>query len=217
MWTLPLPSVDDVDLQLTTALTLVNGEPVYALSGAERAAIQAVYAAYDALLGQPGPALTSPALDACRHHLAAGYNQVQIGQRLAALRSLLLASTDVCPYCGFGEPTDLDHYLPRSLYEALAVYPRNLVPSCGPCNNAKRAFVPGVGPAPGLIHAYFQQLPDLEFLRADVAFAIGMLDVTFMIETGVVGAPLEQMLQYQLPRMKLNARCPRQINKFLSE
>src|SRR3546814_13583997 len=81
-------------------------------------------------------------------------------------RSVLLASTDACPYCGFGEPRDLDHYLPRSGYGELAIYPNNLVPSCSPCNNAKRTVVPGQGAAhgPGLIHAYFQALSDPDFL-----------------------------------------------------
>ena len=217
MWTLPPPLVDDVDAQLTAALTFASGQPVYALSDAERASVHAVYAAYEALLGQPGPALNSPALAGCNQYLADGYSQVQVGQRLAALRSSLLASANACPYCGFGEPTDLDHYLPKPLYQALAIYPRNLVPSCAACNNAKRAIVPGVGPDPGLIHAYFQALPDLEFFCADVDYAAGVLDVTFRIETHVVGQPLEEMLQFQLTRMKLNARYPRQVNKFLSE
>ena len=217
MWTLPPPDVADVDAQLTAAFTYANGEPVYALSPIERAAVLTVYQAYDALLGQPDPSLTPAALAACRQNIREGYGQVQIGGRLAALRASLLASTDVCPYCGFGEPTELDHYLPKTQYDELAIYPRNLVPSCGPCNNAKRTIVPGVPPGPGLIHAYFQALPDAVFMRADVVFAGGALDVTFRIETAALSPALAAMLQFQLVRLKLNDRYPRQINKFLSE
>lgn len=217
MWTLPPPDVVDVDAQLTTALTYTNGEPVYALSPVERAAVLAVYQAYDALLGQPDPSLTPAALAACRGHIREGYGQVQIGGRLAALRASLLASTDVCPYCGFGEPTELDHYLPKTQYDELAIYPRNLVPSCGPCNNAKRTIVPGVQPGPGLIHAYFQALPGAVFMRADVDITGGALDVTFRIELAALTPALAAMLQFQLVRLKLNDRYPRQINKFLSE
>ncbi len=217
MWTLPPPDVADVDAQLTLALTYVNGVPAYALSPAERAAVLAVYQLYDDLLGQPDPGLTPVALTACRVHIREGYNQVQIGGRLASLRALLLASTDVCPYCGFGEPTELDHYLPKTQYDELAIYPRNLVPSCGPCNNAKRTIVPGVQTGPGLIHAYFQGLPDAVFMRADVDFAGGALNVTFRIEPAALTPALAEMLQFQLVRLKLNERYPRQINKFLSE
>ncbi len=217
MWTLALPDVDDVDAQLTTALTYVDGVPVYALSPVERAAVLTVYQTYDALLGQPNASLRPAALAACREFIREGYGQVQISGRLAALRASLLASTDVCPYCGFGEPTELDHYLPKTQYHELAIYPRNLIPSCGPCNNAKRTIVPGLTPGPGLIHAYFQELPDAVFMRADVGFAGGALDVTFRIEAAVLTPVLAEMLQFQLVRLKLNDRYPRQINKFLSE
>lgn len=217
MWTLPPPDIADVDQQLTTALTYANGEPVYALSPLERAAVLAVYQTYDALLGQPDPSLTPAALAGCRGYIREGYGQVQIGGRLAALRASLLASTDVCPYCGFGEPTELDHYLPKAQYEELAIYPRNLVPSCGTCNNAKRTIVPGVPPGPGLVHAYFQAFPDVVFMRADVNFTGGALEVTFRIEPAALTPALVAMLQFQLVRLKLNDRYPRQINKFLSE
>lgn len=217
MWTLPPPDIADVDPQLTTALTYANGEPVYALSPLERAAVLAVYQAYDALLGQPDPSLTPAALAGCRGHIREGYDQVQIGGRLAALRASLLALTDVCPYCGFGEPTELDHYLPKTQYDELAIYPRNLIPCCGPCNNAKRRIVPGAPLGPGLIHAYFQAFPDAVFMRADVDFTAGALDVTFQIVPDALTPALAAMLQFQLVRLKLNDRYPRQINKFLSE
>jgi hypothetical protein len=217
VWTLPPPDISDAHAQLTTALTYANGKPVYALSAVERAAVLAVYQAYEALLGQPDSSLLPTALGACRQHIRDGYNQVQIGGRLEALRASLLTSTDVCPYCGFGEPTELDHYLPKTIYGELAIYPRNLVPSCSPCNNAKRTTVPGAAPGPGLIHPYFQALPDEVFMRADVGFAGGVLDVTFRIDAKALNPGLAQMLQFQLDRLKLNERYPRQINKFLFE
>ncbi len=52
---------------------------------------------------------------------------------------------------------------------------------------------------------------------ADVGFAAGALDVTFRIEAGILNPALAQMLQFQLGRLKLNERYPRQINKFLFE
>lgn len=217
MWTLAPPDVSEADAQLTTALTFANGQPVYLLTAAERAAVSAVYQAYDALLGKPAASLTPDALTACRSYIRDSYNQVQIGGRLATLRSTILASTDTCPYCGFGEPTELDHYLPKIDYNELAIYPRNLVPSCGPCNNAKRAVVPTVGGAAGFIHPYFEELPNVAFMKADVIFAAGSLDVTFRIDATALGPALAQMLQYQLDRLKLVERYHRQVNKFLFE
>lgn len=217
MWTLPVPDVADADRQLTTALTPIHGPPSYALSEIERAAILAVYQIYDDLLGQPSPDLTPTELAVCREYVQSGYNQLQIGGRLSTLRASLLASTDVCPYCGFGEPTELDHYLPKNQYHELAIYSRNLIPSCSPCNNAKRSVVPGVFPGHSFIHAYFQTLPDAKFMHADVEFVGGALSVTFRIQATELAEGLAVMLSFQLARLKLQERYPRQINKFLSE
>lgn len=220
MWLLDAQDLGDLDAELTTALTLVNGDQVYALSADERAAILAVYELYDAMLGQPAPGLLPTELNAARPFMYNAYDQVQIGGRLKALRARLIASTDACPYCGFGEVKDLDHYLPRSTYGELAIYPRNLVPSCGPCNNAKRAVYPGMPAAqgPGLIHAYFQPLPDEDFLHADTVFdADGTLSVTFRVDNPAIDPGLAAKLQFQLDRLKLNDRYRAQVNKYLSE
>lgn len=217
MWVMegqPLHAVRDA---LQRALTLANGTPVYELSEHEWLAIDTVYELYETLGGQAHVGLRPAALDAARPCLYAAYDQVQIGGRLAALRAHLLASTDACPYCGFGEPKDLDHFLPRSVYGELAIYPNNLVPSCGPCNNAKRAVVPGVAANPGLIHPYFQELPDLDFLKADIAFEGGSLDVEFRIDPSAIAPNLAAKLQFQMDRLKLNQRYTGQINKFINE
>lgn len=220
MWLLDAQELGDLDGDLTTALTYANGEAIYPLTADERAAIHAVYNLYEAMLGQPAPGLTPAELNAARPFMHAAYNQVQIGGRLAQLRARLLASTQSCPYCGFGEVKDLDHYLPRGTYGELAIYPRNLVPSCSPCNNAKRAVYPGMPAAqgPGLIHAYFQPLPDEDFLHADTIFAAdGTLLVTFRIHNPNMHPGLAAKLQFQLDRLKLNDRYRAQVNKYLSE
>lgn len=42
-----------------------------------------------------------------------------------------------CPICDAGEPSTLDHYLPKSVVPTLAVTPCNLVPMCDRCNRRK--------------------------------------------------------------------------------
>lgn len=218
MWLLTPPEGEDVEALLDAALTYADGTFVYELSAVERAAILGVYDLYDAILGQPHADLTPATTMAARKHVEAGYAQVQIGGRLEKLRQRLLASAQSCPYCGFGEVRDLDHYLPKADYGELAIYPKNLVPSCSPCNNAKRRIVPGAGAAhgPGLIHPYFEPLADVDFLLADVTFAGAALDVTFRVDPAQVPA-VATKLQFQIERLKLNERYQKQINKFLSE
>ncbi|KSB91123.1 hypothetical protein AS593_06055 [Caulobacter vibrioides] len=217
MWKLAPEALGDLDASLTRALTYANGAPVYALSPAERGAVHAVYRLYEATLGQSHPDLRPGVLDAARPALHTAYNEVQIGGRLVDLRLRLLASADACPYCGFGEPRDLDHYLPRGVYGELAIYPHNLIPSCSPCNNAKRAVAPGDAAAPGFIHPYFQALPDQDFLTATASFADGALQVHYQVDPVGLAPPLAAKLQYQVDRLKLNERYRQRINTYLSE
>ena len=44
-----------------------------------------------------------------------------------------------CPFCGIGQASTLDHYLPKAVFPQLAVVPVNLVPSCKDCNHGKNA------------------------------------------------------------------------------
>lgn len=54
-------------------------------------------------------------------------------------------------------------------------------------------------------------------MRADIDFEERALEVTFRIDAPALAPELAAMLQFQLERLKLNDRYPRQINKFLSE
>ncbi|WP_424361404.1 HNH endonuclease [Methylocystis parvus] len=213
MWTISRPDVGDIDAQLDAALVHKDGTVVYALTANERDSIHALYAAYDVLEGEPDPALMPPGLDHCKNALHAAYGQVQKGGRLAGLRGALLAAVVECPLCGFAPASTLDHHLPKDEYRALSIYPRNLVPSCQPCNRAKGTLQPVAGE--GMIHAYFQQLPDEAFLHADVDYNDGVLVVSFRIESAALEAPLLERLRFQFDRLSLNARYSDPINVFL--
>lgn len=59
-----------------------------------------------------------------------------------------------CPFCGIGNASTLDHYLPKSRYPTLSVVPQNLVPSCKDCNTGKKANISTVAEKQSL-HPYF--------------------------------------------------------------
>lgn len=213
MWKVRLPDTGDIDEQLNAALTLKNGEKTYDLSDDERDAVHMLYADYDQRLGEPDAALQPAALAECADALHGAYNQIQKGQRLASLRSKLLSAVMECPLCGSGDATTLDHHLPKDDYRALAINPRNLVPSCQPCNRAKGTLAALAGQ--GMIHAYFEALPEVTFLKADVTYAMGSLTVVFSIDPVDLPKPLADRLTFQLDRMKLTERHPDAINIFL--
>lgn len=75
------------------------------------------------------------------------------------------APLKLCPYCGEGSTTQLDHYLPKKEFEGTTVHPANLVPVCADCNFAKLDYAPGVA-APAVLHPYFDTAFDTAWLSA---------------------------------------------------
>lgn len=62
----------------------------------------------------------------------------------------------VCPYCGFGEISEIDHFLPKSIYPEFSVFYFNLVPSCHICNSKK-------GNKKNIcIHPYLEDIKDID-------------------------------------------------------
>ncbi|WP_414655529.1 HNH endonuclease [Frigoribacterium sp. CFBP9030] len=78
------------------------------------------------------------------------------------------APNELCPYCGEGRVTELDHYLPKSLFAGTTVHPANLVPSCHDCNFEKKAYQPGLT-NPAVLHPYFDTAFTTNWLAASVS------------------------------------------------
>jgi hypothetical protein len=200
------------------ALSRDKGVAPYDLQEHELLAILARYPAYDEGGGLACPDFALPTVNAALSSaIHDAYSQVQEGARLEALRETLKGATSLCPYCGSPAITDLDHYLPRSKYKDFAIYPRNLVPSCHPCNNLKRAFNP-VTDNEHLIQPYFDKMPDAHFLKAEVQISPdGGLTVTYSVDKiAGVQKPLLDRAQFQLDKFELNSRLVASTNTFLA-
>jgi 5-methylcytosine-specific restriction endonuclease McrA len=74
-----------------------------------------------------------------------------------------------CPFCGFGQASTLDHYLPKAKYPQFSVLPFNLVPSCKDCNTGKSTAIATTAEGQSL-HPYFdhQNFIDDQWLHAEV-------------------------------------------------
>ncbi len=68
----------------------------------------------------------------------------------------MLAPLNICPFCGFGHVSTLDHYLPKAKFPLLSILPNNLVPSCADCNKGKSAGIATIKQEQCL-HPYFDQ------------------------------------------------------------
>ena len=148
--------------------------------------------------------------------MAGAYGLTHTGRRLVSIRTLLMSGVERCPICGISAPQTLDHHLPKSTYHPLSVYVRNLAPLCKDCNEFKNAAAPA-DVAQRFIHPYFEWIPEQRFLRAEVTIAEGGLVAAFSLDPLVeMPALLATRLNYQLGKLRLNARYAQEINTYLS-
>jgi hypothetical protein len=216
---LPLPGRHLVRSQLETGLEQYEwrGEAYgYPATAADLDAVIAVYDAYDAASGSAEDGLKGLHLDeALRNTINAAYDFTQAGRKLSKIREGIMAGVEHCPICGISPPRQLDHYLPKSTFKALAIYPRNLVPICGDCNQSKASSVSAL-PNEQFLHAYYDVVPEIRFLEARPSTAQGLV-VDFGIRAGGGLDPLlASRLSYQLNRLRLNMRYAREINSYLT-
>jgi hypothetical protein len=59
-----------------------------------------------------------------------------------------------CPFCGFGQASTLDHFLPKNHFSWLSVFVPNLIPACKDCNHGKSSSLAD-SPKDQIIHPYF--------------------------------------------------------------
>lgn len=70
--------------------------------------------------------------------------------------SLMVAAKDKCPFCGgIGRPTNLDHFLPKTLYPQFSILPANLIPACRDCNMEAKKNKFASSKEEQVIHPYF--------------------------------------------------------------
>jgi hypothetical protein len=103
---------------------------------------------------------------------------------LNRLRGRLLGRmlTARCPFCGIGESSTLDHYLPKENYPEFAIMSRNLVPSCSPCNTRKSRLVVDEDTNVRLfLHPYYDVIPLVPFVRAEVTLLNDLLVLSYSV------------------------------------
>ncbi len=189
----------------------------YAGTPAEIDEVMALYDDYDAARGVASTALSAPAMEVrLKEALHDAYDQTQRNRRLKHVREQILGIVELCPVCGIDPPTELDHVLPRGDYEALAIYVRNLVPLCHQCNHRKLAGFAEPGEM-GFVHAYFDVLPDVKFLHADIQLDGAALIANFSINAPAVAVgDLGDRLANIHTKLQLNKRYSAEVNLFLA-
>ncbi len=87
-----------------------------------------------------------------------------------------------CPFCGIGETSTLDHYLPKELHPQFAIYSRNLVACCSPCNTRKSDLVLNDATDTRLfLHPYFDLVPNKQFVTVQITLMTDALGLSFRL------------------------------------
>jgi len=154
-----------------------------------------IHQAYDSYRSVNGnPRLLTPLVcdEQTKSALHKNFHLLNTGKPLATVRQLLmrqlrLAEADsveyddqLCPMCGGDVLSDLDHYLPRSVYPEYSVLSANLVPVCSKCNRLKGDCV-GDTMGGRFLHAYFDLLPPEPVLVTRVRVA-GAVTIAFELQ-----------------------------------
>ena len=165
-----VPALKIDDAQVFDDIAAAKHQPRRGQLHVIRSAIMVAYEAYYEAAPDVGSLPAVTLTDRQREALVHAY-EVETAP-MAALRGRLLDRVLVarCPFCGIGESSTLDHYLPKEQHPQFALLSGNLVPSCGPCNTRKgRLVVDESTYVRFFLHPYFDKIPDLQFLHVDVA------------------------------------------------
>jgi hypothetical protein len=216
MWKVALPEFTNAHLELKTALTYADGSPKYELSAAEKVRIGEIYDEYESQKGVSKESLKGTDLsDDTLSALYSAYSEVQEANRLSSLRARILLNV-LCPCCGISMSDEIDHHLPRSIFQTLSIYSSNLVPICHKCNNKKRT-VTGENPFERFIHVYYDTVPDKkQFLNAEVSIKEDKLLIKYFVsKIPELSDLIYQQLAFQSKRVNLDKRLNKETNVFM--
>lgn len=90
------------------------------------------------------------------------------------------ANRNRCPLCGQRDVRTLDHYLPKSHFPELAVFPANLVPSCSDCNFYKKTHL-ALTYDQQTFHPYFDDWQRFRLVNATISLE-NTVDVQYSIQ-----------------------------------
>lgn len=124
--------------------------------------------------------------------------------------------TGVCPYCGFGEVWEVDHYLPQGSYPELNVFHKNLVPICHGCNHTKLAQEP-LDARRSFLHPYYDVLPNQRWLSAILTIENNGPVLDFCTNLNPPNGILASRLDHHFRMLDLPQRMKNQAARILTD
>lgn len=206
MWALNKPSLATAKSDLPTVI-----QHAQKLKDADKPALEKLYEEYDAKGYCTDDELSAISKEKSESILKQYHKTYRKGE-LHFIADQLKNGITICPYCGFNGIQQLDHFMNKANYKALAVCRLNLVPSCGDCNIIKDAI-----PFDKFIHPYYPGIPTSSiFLKCDVSINKGALILHYHSERGVLTKDLADRIDSHINKLDLDRRLLRASNDLLS-
>jgi len=122
----------------------------------------------------------------------------------------------ICQYCGIGEPTTLDHFIPQAEFPEFSIFLLNLVLACAHCNNMKL----GAGRENGstlFIHLYHDEIELNQFLFCNIVRTNnGFVPLFRLTNNGAIPKSLFLRIKEHFRRLELLKRFRDQSNACIS-
>lgn len=129
---------------------------------------------------------------------------------------LRMTELGICPLCGFGHVSTLDHFAAKARYPVFSVLPINLVPACTDCNKKMGAGIIGVETS--MPHPYFEdvRIETETWLLCDVQ-TTNPVTVTYRADPpSDWGEGLRKRVSYHFSELELSARYAVQAGSHLA-
>lgn len=126
----------------------------------------------------------------------------------------LAPPNSICPLCGIGQVTTLDHYMAKTLYPSLAVTPHNLIPACRDCNDPRGA-VHFESAGDMTLHPYYDEVQNLEWLSAVIVSTFPIC-VRYTVSDTVPDSELRVRLSMHLEVFDLSNRYSKKAAEEIS-
>lgn len=88
-----------------------------------------------------------------------GSNRSFVNKHWEALKNANGSEVLMCPICGLEVCSEMDHYLPRSIFHEFSSHTNNLIPLCHDCNQDKHDYWLNSKGERYFFNAFFDQLP----------------------------------------------------------
>lgn len=204
MWKLRAPELKDALSDIDNLIAAHKG-----LDEADKIALSRIFTLYHAQDGHIERIQDQELPSRKREAMKELYAKTYADMELHYIRAELQKDVNRCPFCGISEASQLDHHQPKSEYGSVAVCRLNLVPSCGVCNNKKRA-------GEDYVHAYYDSFPDSDFLIAEITVCGESMAVSFKIDPDMP-EDLRRRMENQMDKLELHDRLRKEANTFLME